>query len=398
MSGGASGSDSGADARRELLIELFRAGLARVDGRRCVAEALGRLPGRTTGRVWVIAIGKAASAMVLGARAALAETIEAVLLVTKPGHVAPELRALPGVEIHESGHPLPDERSLHAGERLLHWIGSLPAEVTPLFLISGGASALVEVPRAGVRLEDLVRVSREGLGTDLSVSELNIRRANLSQIKGGRLAARLAGREGRALLMSDVPDDDPTVIGSGILAPAAGGDRIQRQVIASVDMAIEAVLAAAAERQLVARRAARRFSGEAGRLAVQFTHELAIGQAQVRVWGGESSVNLPAVPGRGGRNQHLALAAARLIAGYPELMLLAAGTDGTDGETEDAGAVVDSNTCGRIALLGLDPDDCQRRADSGAALEGAGALLRTGPTGTNVADLVIGLKLPAARR
>ena len=84
-----------------------------------------------------------------------------------------------------------------------------------------------------------------------------------------------------------------------------------------------------------------------------------------------------------------------MIAGYPELMLLAAGTDGTDGATDDAGAVVDADTCGQIALLGLDPEECLRRADSGAALQAVGALLCTGPTGTNVADLAIGLKLPA---
>lgn len=384
--------------RRGLLLDLYRAGLARVDGRRCVQEALSRPPGRPEGKVWVASIGKAASAMALGACEALGEALQRLLLVTKPGHVAQELRAVPGVEIHESGHPSPDERSLRAGRRLLEWLQALPPEVTPLFLISGGASALVEVPKPAVTLAQLERVWRVGLAEELTIAELNSRRMRLSQIKGGRLAARLEGREGRALLISDVPDDDPALIGSGLLGPAPGGDRIQRQVIASVDMAIDGVLQEAARRQLSARRAARRFAGEASRLAVQFTHELALGEVQVRVWGGESTVRLPDHPGRGGRNQHLALCAARLIAGYPDLMLLAAGTDGSDGPTEDAGAVVDADTCGRIALLGLDPDECLRRADSGTALEAAGALVRTGPTGTNVADLVIGLKLapPAA--
>ena len=382
------------EERRELLIDLYRAGLARVEGRRCVQEALSRPAGRPEGRVWAVAIGKAASAMALGARDVLGEGLEALLLVTRRGHVAPELRELPGVEIHEGGHPLPDERSLRAGQRLLRWLEGLPPGVTPLFLISGGASALVEVPQAGVTLEALVRVSREGLASDLDIAALNRRRAGLSQIKGGRLAVRLGGRPAQALLISDVPDDDPAVIGSGILAPAPGGDRVQRQVIASLDMAIDAVVTAASARQLAAQRAARRFAGDASRLAVQFTHELALGQVQVRVWGGESTVRLPEHPGRGGRNQHLALAAARMIAGYPELMLLAAGTDGTDGATDDAGAVVDADTCGQIALLGLDPEECLRRADSGAALQAVGALLCTGPTGTNVADLAIGLKLP----
>jgi hydroxypyruvate reductase len=104
---------------------------------------------------------------------------------------------------------------------------------------------------------------------------------------------------------------------------------------------------------------------------------------------------LPPQPGRGGRNQHLALAAARLIAGHSELLLLAAGTDGSDGVTEDAGALVDGESCARIALAQLDADDCLARADSARALAESGDLVHTGPTGTNVGDLVIGLKLTA---
>jgi glycerate 2-kinase len=194
------------------------------------------------------------------------------------------------------------------------------------------------------------------------------------------------------LFISDVPGDDPALIGSGLLGPAPSGDALHRQVIASIESAVDGAAEAARARGLTVRRAGVRFAGEAQRLATQFTHELALGSAQVYLWGGESTVRLPAAPGRGGRNQHLALAAARLIAGYGDLALLAAGTDGIDGPTEDAGAVVDGETCGRIAVLGFDADESLRRADSGRALAAAGALLRTGPTGTNVADLVIGLR------
>ncbi len=138
-----------------------------------------------------------------------------------------------------------------------------------------------------------------------------------------------------------------------------------------------------------------RFAGNAARLAARFAHELCLLSAQLCVWGGESTVRLPAQPGRGGRNQHLALAAARLIAGHPELLLLAAGTDGSDGVTEDAGALVDAETCARMALAELDADHCLARADSARALAASGDLVHTGPTGTNVGDLVIGLKLSA---
>jgi len=112
----------------------------------------------------------------------------------------------------------------------------------------------------------------------------------------------------------------------------------------------------------------------------------------VHVWGGESVVRLPPRPGHGGRNQHLALAAARIIAGRRDLFLLAAGTDGTDGASDDAGALVDGESCARIALAEIDVEESLRSADSGTALAAAGDLIHTGPTGTNVGDLVIGLK------
>jgi glycerate 2-kinase len=386
-------------ARHQLLLELLQAGLARVEGRRCVREALLERPPAARGApVWAAAVGKAATSMALGAADALGTSLERVLVVTKSGHLAPELLSLPGIEIHESAHPVPDERSLAAGRRLLEWVDELPAVVSPLFLISGGASSLVEVLEPGVSLAQLEQLSARGLAEGVAIAELNTRRARLSRIKGGRLAAQLAGREALALFISDVPDDDPAVIGSGLLGPAAAGlDRIERQVIASVDAAMEGVVAAALQRDLTAECVRQRFAGEATRLAARLAHELLIGNTQVRVWGGESTVRLPPQPGRGGRNQHLALAASRLLADYPDLLLLAAGTDGTDGPTEAAGGLVDADTCGRLALAGLDADDCLARADSGTALAAVGALVSTGPTGTNVADLVIGLKLPRIR-
>ncbi|HTC16194.1 MAG TPA: MOFRL family protein, partial [Steroidobacteraceae bacterium] len=115
------------------------------------------------------------------------------------------------------------------------------------------------------------------------------------------------------------------------------------------------------------------------------------------VWGGESVVRLPPKPGCGGRNQHLALAAARLIAGQDDLLFLAAGTDGTDGPTGDAGALVDGETCGRVTVAGLDVERSLSTADSQSALAAAGDLVHTGPTGTNVGDLVVGLKLSTVR-
>jgi glycerate 2-kinase len=350
--------------------------------------------------VWVAAVGKAASSMMLGAHDALGTAIERALVITKDGHALPQLETIAGVEIHETAHPMPDERSLAAGARLLRWVDELPEHVEPLFLISGGSSSLVEVLEPGTSFADLERFTAEGLAAGIAIGELNARRARRSLIKGGRLTARLKGRPARALFISDVPGDDPAVIGSGLLGPAANGvDFVERTVVASIDHAVERVAAAAVERGLAAEPSLRRFEGDAMRLAVRFSHELHLSLVEVRVWGGESTVQLPEHPGRGGRNQHLGLAAARVIAGHTDLLLLAAGTDGTDGVTDEAGALVDAETCARLTLAGIDPDFHLRRADSGTALAASGDLVHTGPTGTNVGDLVIGLKLsPEAAR
>jgi hydroxypyruvate reductase len=184
----------------------------------------------------------------------------------------------------------------------------------------------------------------------------------------------------------------------GPAAPGTGatgtGDRIERAVVGSIDHAMDRVFAEAQKLGLSAWRDPRVFDGAADRLAVRFSHELHMSLHQLCVWGGESTVTLPENPGRGGRNQHLALAAARIIAGHENLLLLVAGTDGTDGVTADAGALVDGETCSRVALNELDVQGCLQRADSGSALAAAGDLIHTGPTGTNVGDIVIGLKMP----
>jgi glycerate 2-kinase len=377
------------DPRRKILLDLFRAALESVDGRLCVRDALTA----ASRPVWVAAVGKAASSMLLGAHDALGASLERGLVITKDDHVAPQLYGMPNVEILESAHPMPDERSLAAGERLLRWVDELPPEVDPLFLVSGGASSLVESLVPGASFAQLTALNARGLASGMTIVELNAQRAQLSQIKGGRLAARLAGRAAKALFISDVPGHDPAVIGSGLMGPAGADDRVERVVVASIDRAMERVRVEAQKRGLAATQDSRAFDGAAERLAVRFAHELHMSLHQVCVWGGESTVQLPEQPGRGGRNQHLALAAARVIAGHENLLLLVAGTDGTDGVTSDAGALVDGETCSRVALSELDVQSALQRADSGTALEAAGDLIHTGPTGTNVGDIVIGLKL-----
>jgi hydroxypyruvate reductase len=148
--------------------------------------------------------------------------------------------------------------------------------------------------------------------------------------------------------------------------------------------------------QLGVRAGRREFAGDAADLGCAFARRLATADpGSLWVWGGESTVRLPPAPGRGGRNQQLALAAALEMAGRAGLTLLAAGTDGVDGSSDDAGAVVDDATCARGAAAGLDAREHLRRADAGPYLEECGDLLHTGPTATNVGDLVLGLRAAA---
>ena len=390
------------DPRRQLLLELLQAGLAAVDGRRRTADSLKTLIPASTAptRYHVAAVGKAACAMALGAHDALGDSIARMLIIAKDGHLEPGVADLPGVETIESSHPMPDERSLRAGQRLAEFVADIPATVMPVFLISGGASSLVEVLAPGSTLQDLRQLNATGLASGEDIAALNARRRAISRLKGGGLTARLKGRVALALFVSDVPGDDPAVIGSGILGPvaeagAATADQVTRRIIARIEDAMQAVGARAGDLRTWI--SATRFAGDADRLAVRLTHELCLSAAQVCIWGGESVVRLPANPGRGGRNQHLALAAARLIAGEEDLLFLAAGTDGTDGPTDDAGALVDGETCARVTVAGLDVERSLLAADSQSALAAAGDLVHTGPTGTNVGDLAVGLKLSTAQ-
>jgi len=375
---------------RRILLELFDAALRAVDGRACVERFL--RDAKLSGPVACFAIGKAASAMARGADAVLGMQLEEMLVITKDGHVDPQLTLAPRVSLIESAHPVPDERSLAAGAELARRLDALPAEVLPLFLISGGSSSVVELLAPGVSLEQLRALNARGLESGWDIVRLNRERSALSCIKGGGVARMLCGRRAIALFISDVPDDDPDVIGSGLLGHGDSADAIERHVVASVEDAVHAVTEAAQAHGLTLLAGRARFSGEAAEVAGEFVTALRAAQADGLVWGGESTVRLPPQHGRGGRNSHLALAAARLLRSDENLLVLAAGTDGTDGPTADAGAIVDAGTAARAEIAGCDVELAFRAFDSGHALEAAEDLLHTGPTGTNVGDLLIGLK------
>ena len=347
----------------------------------------------------MFAVGKAAREMWQGAHDVLGERIASGIVVAKD--IADRCRGDPCFEraqVFDAAHPLPDARSVAAGEALLAAVEALPADCFPILLISGGASSLAEVPRAGVSLEQIRAASERGLAGGVPIGELNRQRAALSALKAGGLTRQLRGRAALALFISDVPGDDPAVIGSGLLAPLTGepgGDRVERRVIATIEHALSAVEQAAQAAGLAVRRRPQRLVGEAATQGTELAAALLAGPPGVLLAGGETTVTLPARPGVGGRNQHLALAAASALAGHAGVWLLAAGTDGIDGATDDAGALVGGQTWQAAFDAGVDPAIGLAAADAGTVLEAAGDVVHTGPTGTNVGDLVIGLKVSA---
>jgi hydroxypyruvate reductase len=176
------------------------------------------------------------------------------------------------------------------------------------------------------------------------------------------------------------------------LPPPAPGATLPLALVGTLDDALAAAERAAHAHGFTTKRLPGRASGDVLACANRFAHEVAMATEDVVLWGGETTVTLPEQPGRGGRNQQLALAAARLLDGHRNLVLLAAGTDGTDGNTDDAGGVVDGDTISRGRDEGRSADDSLARADAGTFLESSGDLLYTGPTGTNVGDLLIALR------
>jgi len=379
-----------ADPRRAMLLDFYHAALAAVEGRRRMRAALAA--DRHPGPVSAFAVGKAAASMMLGAADALGARLQRGLVVAPVGAVPGELAGRPGMRCLEAGHPRPDERSLAAGRALIEFADSTPPGSRVLLLVSGGASALLEVPAPGVSLSDLRALYDHALAERLDIESLNAKRAALSLVKGGRLPGLFRGAEIEAFMISDVPRDDPAVLGSGLLA-APGQKPV---LVGSLDDALDAVLRAARAQGLRAARGGERLRGDAEAAARAVCQELAVGEFELLAFGGETVVRLPARPGRGGRCQHFAVAAARCIAGHPEYLMLAAGTDGRDGASEDAGAIVDGETVQRAADSGLDTAAALAAADAGRLLEATGDLICTGDTGTNVGDIVLAMRLQPA--
>ena len=398
---------------RADIERIYHAALEAVNGRTAVARALreGVVP---DGSFYLVAVGKAATAMAHGLADERGGDVVDALVVTRAGYEDPELgERLPGRTI-TAPHPIPDGRSLEAGEALVRFIEQTPADGRFVFLVSGGASSLVERLAPGMDTAALARLNRWLLASGLDIGRMNRLRKAFSTIKGGRLAQWLGGRRADVLLISDVPGDAPAMIGSGLLfaddappltaaeltalpeglvpaspAPATPAPSVSGHVVASNAAAVEAAAEQARSLGFAVTCPGPFLDGEARALGASLAETLVNAPGCLHVWGGEPTVTLPEQPGRGGRMQALALAAAQRLVGRPAV-LLAAGTDGADGPGEDAGALVDGHTLYRGHRAGLDDEHTLDAADSGRFLAASGDLIRTGGTGTNVMDLVIG--------
>ncbi|HID00706.1 MAG TPA: DUF4147 domain-containing protein [Piscirickettsiaceae bacterium] len=389
-------------------LRWLNQGLAAVSGRRAVYRSLHRQP--TVQPPAVIAIGKAAEAMLWGALDALAERAlapAALFGVSKYGHWRQQAeieRHCPSAILLEAAHPVPDGASLGAGEQLRRWCARQPADRPVWVLISGGASALVEAPVSGVTLAHLQRLNAWLLRSGWDIARMNAVRAAFSRLKGGGLAALLAPRPITGLMLSDVPADRIEWIGSGLLhslSPPPPEDVAALpepfcHLPVNVSVPVSPPACRIVASNALARQAVVRASGGQLQDGGALYGDVACLAARIeqavpgQIFGGEATVQLPSHAPPGGRNQHLALLLAKAIAGTSH-WFAALGTDGTDGTTDVAGAWVDGQTWMRAQQLGLDPDGALRTFDSHRVLQALGQTIHTGPTGTNVMDLMLWL-------
>ena len=358
-----------------LARAIWDAGVAAVGGYEAVSSALDTdaRPDR------IVAVGKAAAAMTKAALEAYGEV--PALVVTKYGHAE---GLILGVEVIESAHPVPDAQSLAAGRRLREVVAE--ADGTLLLLVSGGASALAEDLVDGQALDDLSALNRRLLSIGLDITAMNAERRKLSRIKGGGLLSGFRGTSARVLAISDVPGDDLAVIGSGIGLPPEGDARFRAEIVASNAIAREAAALKARDQGITVLTEDEALHHNLDTLAAKWGPRIRDMEPGAIILGGEPTVVLPDDPGEGGRNQALALALAQYVKGTQGIAIVVGGTDGSDGPTGAAGGIVDGATWGDGAAEAL------IRADSGTYLDARGSRLVTGPTGTNVMDLLVAVR------
>ncbi len=398
---------------RDELGALFQIGVQAADPRAAVRASLHAEPMPAHARLFVLSLGKAACAMAEAAIEILPQPAR-VLAVTNYENAAP----LAGAEVMAAGHPVPDENGLRAAQGAETLLAEAGEGDRVLVLVSGGGSALLPAPVEGLSLEEKAEVNRILLAAGMDIVAMNAVRQHLSRLKGGGLLRAAHPAPVTALILSDVIGDDLRAIASGpTVAPIAPRphvvemlratgvwsklpERAQKaltrpeeelrplgadnRLIGSNRQSLEAMAQARPEAEIVSSTLIGDVEEAAQfvvRTAQQKSHPLAL-------FGGETTVTLRG-NGMGGRNQELALRVALALDGQPGWRFLSGGTDGRDGPTDAAGAIVDGQTIARIRAAGAAPESFLENNDSYHALKLADALLITGATGTNVADLQI---------
>jgi glycerate 2-kinase len=431
---------------------IARAAIAAVDPARAVRRGLavrGRSwrvgpstePLARHAQVHVLAFGKAAGAMASAASSVLGSRCGGGLVVVRRGDPPPSVP----FDVLYGGHPLPDAGSLRAGDALLRYAAQVPRDDRVLFLVSGGGSAIAEVPAGSLSLPDLQGLDAALLASGLPIQSMNILRRHVSRFKGGHLGASVSAGGFATLALSDVVGDPPHDIASG---PTVGDPTTFDDALAVLGR-LTVSLPATVQRYLREGAKGRRPENPRpddprlrhGRFAFVATNRIALAAAAeaarslgFRPWllsseitgetrdvgrvhgallreaaqtgrgpmcllsGGETTVTLPPSSAPGGRNQEFVVAAAPVLAGLPSVYLLSIGTDGIDGPTDAAGGAVDGRTAARARSLGMDLGTVLERHATYDALARLGGLVRTGPTGTNVMDLHVGLTRRPSRR
>jgi glycerate 2-kinase len=387
------------------------------------------------GKIYLLAFGKAACTMAKGAVELLRDRIDEGVVVTKYGYATDCLRKS-NIEVIEAGHPLPDENSILGGKLGLELAQKVGPDDILVVLISGGGSTLFLLPEEGISLKDKIKTNELLLKSGAKIYETNTVRKHISAVKGGKLAKRTKGTV-VSLILSDVVGDPLEAIASGptVKDPTTFQDayrilnlyNIWEKLPKSVRRYIEHGLMGEAEETLkehlpnvhnfivgsgkiaceAARRKAEELGFNAGILTTTLEGEareiaLAIGSIVQEIAGhdrplekptaliasGEWTVTITGEAGLGGPNQEFALSVARKIVGL-NAVVLAVDTDGTDGPTDAAGGIVNGRTLENLNEAGIDVENALKRHDSYHTLEKVSALLKTGPTGTNVNSLVV---------
>ena len=402
-----------------LNVAMYAIDKAKPDA--AVKHALGEI--QIEGNICLVAVGKAAWQMADAAVRYLDRPIEKGIVLTKYGHIFGEI---PGIICLEAGHPVPDENSVLGTQKILEMTGDLKETDTVLFLLSGGGSALFEIPL--ISLEDLKEITDRMLRSGMSITQMNTIRKRLSAVKGGRFAQWCAPAKVETIILSDVLADAVDMIASG---PTAGDSSTGTEAMEIANqykllISPEVIDCLKAETPKDAPNARNHMIGSVKQLCsaaeekakllgyetIFLTADLCaeasrVGQDMASllkkhandgkklafIAGGETVVHVKG-KGLGGRNQELALAAAIELSGVPNVALLSVGSDGTDGPTDAAGGCVDGDTYYELNKKGISPEAFLADNDAYHALDAVDCLIKTGPTGTNVNDLIVGLIHP----